>query len=72
MKYTSTLTKKGQVTIPIEIRKYLGLKPHDKVAFTIDNKQVSISRAKDSLSKRGSVKNLKRYSELSSEKEHNI
>lgn len=29
----STLTQKGQVTIPVEIRRFLGLKPKTKVAF---------------------------------------
>ena len=31
MDYVSNLTSKGQVTIPVSIRKALGLKPHDKV-----------------------------------------
>lgn len=29
----STLTRKGQVTIPVQIRQLLGLKPKAKVAF---------------------------------------
>lgn len=32
----STITSKGQVTIPVEVRRYLGLKTNDKVAFVID------------------------------------
>ena len=32
----STITRKGQVTIPVEVRKYLGLKAHDKIAFVLD------------------------------------
>ena len=32
----SIITSKGQVTIPAEVRKYLGIKTHDKVAFVID------------------------------------
>jgi len=31
----STVTSKGQVTIPLEIRKYLGIGTHDKIAFVI-------------------------------------
>ena len=31
----ATLTSKGQVTIPVEIRKHLDIKTHDKVAFVI-------------------------------------
>ncbi len=32
----STVTSKGQVTIPAEVREYLGIKTHDKIAFLID------------------------------------
>ena len=32
----TSLTSKGQVTIPAEIREYLGLKPKDKVQFEVD------------------------------------
>jgi antitoxin PrlF len=32
----STVTSKGQVTIPLEIRKLLGVRPHDKIAFVVD------------------------------------
>jgi antitoxin PrlF len=33
----ATITSKGRVTIPAEVRKYLGIKPHDKIAFVIDS-----------------------------------
>jgi len=32
----STITSKGQVTIPAEVRKYLGIKTSEKIAFVID------------------------------------
>jgi len=32
----STVTSKGQVTIPAEVREYLGIKTHDKIAFVIE------------------------------------
>lgn len=32
--YTSTVTSKGQITIPKELRDELGLKPSDKVVLT--------------------------------------
>jgi AbrB family looped-hinge helix DNA binding protein len=32
----STVTSKGQITIPAEIREYLGIKTNDKIAFVID------------------------------------
>ena len=31
----ATITSKGQVTIPAEIRRYLGLKKNDKIAFVV-------------------------------------
>ena len=32
----TALTTKGQVTIPVEVRRALGLQPHDKVRFEFD------------------------------------
>ena len=49
MDYVSSLTSKGQVTIPASIRKALGLKPRDKVAFRIDNGAVRLEPAKASV-----------------------
>ncbi len=34
---TTTTTQRNQVTIPAEVRRLLGLKPRDKVAFTIED-----------------------------------
>lgn len=33
----ATVTSKGQITIPIEVRKHLGVSTHSKLAFVIDN-----------------------------------
>jgi antitoxin PrlF len=33
----STITSKGQVTIPAEVRKHLGLKQGDKISFVIED-----------------------------------
>ena len=35
--YTATTTQRNQVTIPAAVRHLLGIKPRDKVAFTIDD-----------------------------------
>ena len=35
--YTATTTQRNQVTIPAAVRRLLGIKPRDKVAFTIDD-----------------------------------
>ena len=33
---SSTITSKGQTTIPLEIRQYLQLKPGDRLQFVVD------------------------------------
>lgn len=42
----STVTSKGQATIPVEIRNALHLKPGDKITFEIRNHQAVIAKAK--------------------------
>jgi AbrB family looped-hinge helix DNA binding protein len=41
----STLTSKGQATIPARIRIKLGLKPGDKIIFKIHDHEAIISKA---------------------------
>ena len=54
-----TVTQKGQVTIPFEIRNLLGLKTRDKVIFKIDNDNIRLTSAKYTLETAyGSVKPL--------------
>ena len=54
---TTTVTQRGQVTIPAEVRKLLGVKPRDKVTFTIEDGEVHLAPASYSLeSVYGSVK----------------
>jgi len=36
----TVITRKGQVTVPVEIRRELGLKQGDKVAFILDEGEV--------------------------------
>ena len=45
MRRTSTLTSKGQVTVPIDIRRKLGLRPGQKVEFVERDGQVQIAPA---------------------------
>lgn len=45
----SSVSPKGQVTIPVEIRQMLGIKPKDKVAFRVENGQVQITPAEYTL-----------------------
>lgn len=42
---TSTLTKKCQATIPKAVRDHLGLKPHERVSFSIERDKVILRRA---------------------------
>lgn len=67
MEFITTITQKGQVTIPASIRKALGLKPHDKVSFRLENHAVLVEPAKSSVlagfgavKLRGGTKDLKR------------
>jgi len=56
----TTITIKGQVTIPKEIRDKLGLKPGDKVLFEKEGKRIFLKLAKTMVDFRGYVK-TKRY-----------
>ena len=40
--YVSTVTQRGQVTIPAEVRRLLGVKPRSKVTFRVDDDEVSL------------------------------
>ena len=51
----STVTSKGQVTIPKEIRMFLKIMPSDKVDFSIENGRVILQPIKTLLNFRGSV-----------------
>ena len=57
----SKLTVKGQVTIPKEIRDYLGLKPGDRVVFVRKDGDVLLQELSDSLLElQGSVPPLRK------------
>lgn len=49
MENVTTLTSKGQVTIPKQIRDELGLRPHDKIRFFIEDGEVKLLKAYPSL-----------------------
>ena len=57
----TTVTKRGQVTVPAEVRRLLGIRPYDKVAFTIDGDEVRLRPVEFTLETAfGSVPPLKR------------
>ena len=45
----STLTSKGQTTIPNEIRKRMGLKPGDGLVYSIEGERIVIRPVKGTL-----------------------
>lgn len=40
---TSTITSKGQLTVPVEIRRALGLKQGDTVVFQLEGREVRLA-----------------------------
>ena len=41
----SSVSPKGQVTVPVQIRRLLGIKPKDKVTFRVEGGKVEIAAA---------------------------
>lgn len=58
MIYQSTITKKGQITIPKSLRDVLGLKPASKVSFELEKnkKGIKIKKEQDILDLAGKFK----------------
>ena len=57
----TTITKKGQVTIPKEIREALGLKERDKMVFTLRGSEIMMRPLRGTiLDLRGTVNPKKR------------
>ena len=50
MRAVGSVGPKGQVTIPLEMRQRLGIKPKDKVEFALDDGQIKVSPARSRLS----------------------
>ncbi|MBA2276136.1 MAG: AbrB/MazE/SpoVT family DNA-binding domain-containing protein [Chloroflexia bacterium] len=46
---TSSMSQKGQVTIPVEVRERLGLKPKDRVRFRVEGDSVLIEPYRSNL-----------------------
>ncbi len=44
MEHLSKLSTKGQITIPVDLRKALGIEPGDLVAYELDGKSVKLKR----------------------------
>jgi antitoxin PrlF len=46
MMRSSTISSKGQITVPLEIRNRLGLKTGDRVEFVVDDDRTTIRPAR--------------------------
>jgi AbrB family looped-hinge helix DNA binding protein len=44
MQHVSKLSTKGQITIPAELRKAIGIEPGDMVAYELQGKSVKLKR----------------------------
>lgn len=63
MQFTSSVTQKGQATIPAAIRKQLGIKPNSKIIFELkSNSEASIKTVVDFFTLKGSIKSDKPFS----------
>ncbi len=56
MLYSSSVTTKGQATIPLTIRQHLGLASGDKVVFSLLDDQVVLTKVKSFLDLQGTIK----------------
>ncbi len=62
MQFTTSVTQKGQATIPALIRKRLGITPNTKIVFELkDNNEASIKPVVDFLSLKGSIRTNKPF-----------
>lgn len=62
MQFTTSVTQKGQATIPAPIRKRLGINPRTKIVFELkDNNEASIKPVVDFISLKGSIKTNKPF-----------
>ena len=65
LEFVSTLSVKGGVTIPLEVRRFLKVKPKDKVRFRIHREAVAVEPGPMTLEEAmGSVKPLQTDKEL--------
>lgn len=61
MQFTTTVTQKGQATIPAPIRKILGIKSNSKIIIELKGNEASIKPVADFFEMKGSVKSDKPF-----------
>lgn len=70
MTYSVSITSQGQISIPAQIRRQLGLSKTSKAIVSVENDKVMIEPVKDFLAMRGSLKTNKKP--LSNKKLHDL
>lgn len=65
MQFSTTVTQKGQITLPLPIRQKLGVSPRDRVVISVENDKVTLDSSKDIVALAGSVKPIKGVDVLS-------
>ncbi len=63
MQGVSTVTTKGQVLIPVNIRELLSIKPADRVVFEHSGTNITIKKAPTIAGMYGYIKSNKRFSD---------
>jgi AbrB family looped-hinge helix DNA binding protein len=63
MTYATTVTQKGQVTIPLVIRRRLNILPRQRVIFEEQENNFVLKPYRDFLSLKGSLKTSRKYSD---------
>ncbi len=61
MQFTTSVTQKGQATIPVAIRRILGIKPRSKIIIELKGNEASIKPVADFFAMKGSVKSDKPF-----------
>ena len=59
MMYSTTVTQKGQITLPAKVRKFLGVTYRDSVVVRVEKGRVLVEPARDILDMAGSVRPVK-------------
>ena len=61
MQFTTFVTQKGQATIPVLIRRKLGIKANTKIVFELKGNEVSIKPVASFFNMKGSIKSSKPF-----------
>lgn len=61
MQFTTSVTQKGQATIPAAIRRKLGIKPNTKIVFELKDGEASLRPVIDFFTLKGSVRSEKPF-----------